>query len=78
MSRCKLLYRMDKGHALPYGTGNCIPYPVINIVENMKKNVYMHVTETVLYSRDWYNTVNQLYINKKLKGDKVLSQGWSS
>ena len=31
----------------------------------MKKNVYIHITESLLlYSRNYHNIVNQLYFNK--------------
>ena len=50
---------------LLYNTGNYIQYPTINHngKEFLKKKVYMHVTESLLYSRCWDNIINQLYFN---------------
>ena len=28
----------------------------------------MHITESLLYSRDWHDIVNQLYFSKKKSG----------
>ena len=50
---------------LLYNTGNYIQYPTINHngKEFLKKKVYMHVAESLLYSRCWDNIINQLYFN---------------
>ena len=33
--------------------------------KNIKQNVYICITESLLYSRDWHNIVNQLYFKEK-------------
>ena len=33
--------------------------------KNVKKNVYMHNWVIFLYSKNWQNTVKQLYLGKK-------------
>ena len=56
---------------LIYRTGSYIQDPVINHNgrEDKEKNVSIHAHTyvynrvTLLYSRDWYNSVNQLYFN---------------
>jgi len=57
-----------------YSTGNYIEYPVIH--HNGKiyilKKMY-NVCNTLLYSRDWYNVINQLYFNLKKKETITLS-----
>ena len=44
--------------------------------EYFERNVYMCITITWLYHRDWSNTVNQLYAKKKDK--RWLMQTWVS
>ena len=69
ISRCKLLYiGWISSKVLLYGTGNYIQYPMIshNRKEYIKKYFCMCITVIFLYSRDWRNIVNQLYVNKKL------------
>ena len=46
---------------LLYGTGNYIQYPVINHngKEYFKNGVYVYITESLVYSRDWPKIVNQ-------------------
>ena len=40
-----------------------------------KKNAYISMTGSLLYSRNWQNVVNQLYFNKKnLKKEKSRSE----
>ena len=58
---------------LLYSIGNSTQNSVIIYMgKNMKKNwcVYMYNWVTLLYSRNYYNTVNQLYFNKTLKNEK--------
>ena len=68
-----ITYRMDNNKVLLYSTGNYIQYPEINHNgKGYKKNVYVHITESLLYSRNEHNIVNQLYFNlknAKKKGD---------
>ena len=49
-------------------TGNHTQYPVINHKKTTWKRtwrrIYMYNRIALLYSRNWYNTVNQLYFNK--------------
>ena len=43
-------------------TGTCIQYPVIKITEEnikKKKNVYVRITESLLYSSNGLNFINQ-------------------
>ena len=49
ISRCKLLYiEWINNKVLLYSTGNYIQYPVINHNgKNMKKNVYICITESI-------------------------------
>ena len=72
VSRRKLLYMKWIKEALLYGTGDDIPYSIINYNgKEYKKNVwipmniYMYNWITLLYSRNEYNAVNQLYFFKK-------------
>ena len=60
-----ILHRMDKQL---YPMGNYIQHPMINHnrKEYIKKNVHMCITVIFLYSRDWRNIVNQVYVNQKL------------
>ena len=45
--------------------------------EFLKNKVYMHVIESLLYSRCWDNIINQLYFNlKKMKFRGLLK--WST
>ena len=65
ISRCKLLYiGWTNSKVLLYSTRNSIQHPVINHngKKNMKKNVYICITITLLYCRNEH-IVNQLYIN---------------
>ena len=40
----------------------------IYIYPHTHTHIYIHINEsTMLYSRNWHNTVNQLYFNKKFK-----------
>ena len=36
--------------------------------DNMRKRMYVYIYDwvTLLYSRNWHNTVNQLYFDKKI------------
>ena len=76
---------MDKQHVLLYSTGNQIQHHVANNngTEYEKVCVYIYVCVYVynwiilLYSRNEYNIINQLYINKiifckKKKRKKVM------
>ena len=65
ISRCKLLYIGWIKKVLLYSIGNYIQYPGINHDGKERENVYVCVTVTSLYIRDWYNTVNHLYFSKK-------------
>ena len=49
--------------------GNYIQYPVINHNgrENRKESIHVYNSVTLLYSRDWHNTANQLYLIKVSK-----------
>ena len=42
------------------------------MMKDKKKNVYTYMYNwvTSLYSRNWHNTVNQLYFHKKVKKKK--------
>ena len=64
-----IIYRMDKQQGPMYSTGTCIQYPVINHngKEYEKECIHVYNWVTLLYSRDWHNIVNQLYINKKIE-----------
>ena len=61
-----VIFRMDKQQG-PVGTGSDIQSPGTNHngKEYFKKNVHMCKTESLLHRRDWHNTVNQPYVNKK-------------
>ena len=50
-----------------YSTGNYMQYPMINHngKEYIKKNICVYNRVTLLYSRHWHNTVNQLYTSIK-------------
>ena len=61
ISRCKLLHLEWINKVLLYSTGNYIQYPVINY--NGKECLYVYNWVTLLYSRDWHNTVHQLHFN---------------
>ena len=52
---------------LQHSTGNCIQSLGIEHGERYyeKKNMCMCDWVTMLYSRNWYNIVNQLYLNKE-------------
>ena len=53
---------------LQYSTGNYIQSPGWTMMENnIKKNIYIYKWITLLYSRNWHNTVNQLYLNTNFK-----------
>ena len=57
---------------LLYSTGNA---PKCSLWEkNMKKNgyVYMYSCISLLYSRNYQNIANQLYLNTTLKNEKIL------
>ena len=63
--RCKLSYLEWIDKVLMYSTGNYIQYPVIyhNGKNICIKKECIYVCNTLLYSRDWHNIVNQLYFN---------------
>ena len=64
ISRCKLLYiGWINNKVLLYATGNHTQYPVINHHGKEHECLYLSNCVTWLYSRDWYNTVNLLYVN---------------
>ena len=68
VGRCKLLHlEWINNKVLIYSTGNYIQYPVINHngKEYKKECVYVYNWVTLLYSRDWYNIVKQLFFNIK-------------
>ena len=56
-------------HTVLYTTRNYIQFPEISHTGNMgkniyiKQNVYVCITESLLYSRDLNSIVNQLYFN---------------
>ena len=63
INRCKLVYIEWINKVLLYSTGKYIQYPMITIMEeNMKKNVYIRITESLCYIAV-INIVNQLYFN---------------
>ena len=75
ISRSKLLYiGWINNKVLLYNTGNYIQYPVINCngKEYEKECIYMYNWVTLLYTRNWYNIVNQLYVN--LKKEKTVGK----
>ena len=77
ISRCKLLYREWINKVLLCNTGNYIQYPVINHNgKEYEKNVYTCITESLLYSRNQHNVVNQLYFNK-INFKKDIGFVWS-
>ena len=41
--------------------------------DHIRKGMYIYMDDwvTLLYSRNWHNTVNQLYFNKKFLKDKA-------
>lgn len=53
---------------------------------NVKKNVYIYTCITLLYSRNYHNTVTQLYFNKiyivrkqtKIKMDNIFADMYFS
>ena len=55
-----------------YSTENYTEYPVLNHngKEYKKEYIYVYNRVTLLYSRDWHNIVNQLYVNKLKKTSK--------
>ena len=66
VGRCKLPHLEWINKVLLCSTGNHTEYPVINHngKEHLKQeSIYMYTWGTLLYSRDWHNTVNQLYFN---------------
>ena len=66
ISRCKLIHteRMSN-KVLLHGTGSYIQYPVIN--HNGKEYGKIYTTESLSYSRNEHNIVNQLSVHKILK-----------
>ena len=83
ISRCKLLHlERINNKVLLYSTGNYIQSLGIEHDGRLyeKKNIYIHIYThtwvTFLYSRNWYNIVNQLYFNKnrKVKSSKTIKQ----
>ena len=70
ISRCKLLYlRCINNEVLLNSIGNYIQSPRID--HNGKKYlkstcVCVYDRVTLLYSRNWYNIVNQLHFNKEV------------
>ena len=51
---------------LLYSTGNYIQILGQTMMEDNMRKIYIHMYDwvTMLYSRNWHNTVNQLYSNK--------------
>ena len=66
VSRCKLLEWMSN-EVLLYRRGNYIQFLGIEYDKDSvrKKCIYMYDWVTMLYSRNWHNTVNLLYFNLK-------------
>ena len=64
-SRCKVLHLEWMGNeVLPYSTGNCVQSLGIEYDgEGYKKKKYIYIYDwiTLLYLRNWHNTVHQLY-----------------
>ena len=67
--KCVSLLNLEwiKNKVLMYSTGNYMQYPMINHngKEYIKKNICVYNRVTLLYSRHWHNTVNQLYTSIK-------------
>ena len=63
-----------KKKVLLYSVGNCIQYPVIKPQwKRIGKRMYIYKTSvTLLYSRNQYNIVTQVYINETKKNEIVL------
>ena len=59
------MYKMGKQQVLLHSTGSYTQYPVINCSgeEHEKECVCIHVTNSLLYSRNENNIVNQLQFN---------------
>ena len=69
VSRCKLLHIEWTGNeVLLYSTGNYPSFWGQTRMENIiRKWMYMYVGRvTLLYSKNWHNAVNQIYLNKNL------------
>ena len=65
VSRCKLLHlKWINNKVLLYSTGNCIQSPGTEHDGKEYKN-YIYIYVTLMYSRNWHNTVNQLYFHDK-------------
>ena len=66
-----ITFRMDKQQSPRYSTGNYFQSPGIshNGKEYFKEYIYIYVciTVTLLYSRDWHISVNQLDKDKKVE-----------
>ena len=77
ISRCKLVYIEWVNKVLPYSTGNYIHYPLIkHNGKNMKKNVYICITES-LWSTAVINTTlqfNYTSIKNFLKASKLQGE----
>ena len=66
VGRCKLPHlQWINNKVLLYNTGNYIPSLGTNGNGKayLKKNISMCITESLLYSRDSHNIVNQLFFN---------------
>ena len=59
-----------------YSTRNCNEYTVMNHNGKEYKNecICVYNWVTLLYSRDWHNSVDQLYFNKKSKNRQYLKE----
>ena len=70
-----ITFKWISSEGLLYSTGNYIQSPGIDHdgKEYKKKNVYMFDWVTLLYSRNWHNTVNQLYFNKNKKISAIIN-----
>ena len=63
VGRCKLLHlEWINNKVLMYGTGSYVQYPGINHngKDYKRRIIYVYNWVTLLYIRDWHNTVNQL------------------
>ena len=67
VGRCKLMHLSSiNNKTLMDSTGNYIPCPVVtekNMEKSIKIVIYMYHWITFLYSRDWHNIVDPLYLN---------------
>ena len=62
INRCKLLYiEWINNKPLLYCTGSCIQSPGINHMENKTQCIHVYSWVTLVYSRNQYNIVNQLF-----------------